>query len=46
MAIETPLDEEFLQLVQDATNDWAGLVHATGGLLKPQKRFWYMLGWV
>jgi hypothetical protein len=46
MAIRTPSDEEFLQLVQDATNDWAGLVHATGGSLKPQKCFWYMLGWV
>jgi hypothetical protein len=37
MAIGRPLDEEFLQLVQSATNDWAGLVHATGGSLKPQK---------
>jgi hypothetical protein len=25
--------EKFLQLVQNVTNDWAGLVHATGGLL-------------
>jgi hypothetical protein len=46
MAIGTPLDEDFLQLVQSATNDWAGLVHATGGLLKPQKCFWYMLSWI
>jgi hypothetical protein len=46
MAIEMPSDKEFLQLVQNATNNWAGLVHTTGGLLKPQKRFWYMLGWV
>ncbi len=46
MALGTPLDEEFLQIVQSATNDWAGLVHATGGLLKPQKCFWYMLGWI
>ncbi len=46
MAIGMPLDEESLQLVQNATNDWAGLVHVTGGLLKPQKCFWYMLGWV
>jgi hypothetical protein len=46
MAIRTPSDEEFLQLVQSAANDWVGLVHATGGLLKPQKRFWYMLGWI
>jgi hypothetical protein len=22
------------------------MVHATGGLLKPQKCFWYMLGWI
>jgi hypothetical protein len=46
MAIKTPSDEEFLQLVQSATNDWAGLVHMTGGLLKPQKCFWYMLDWI
>jgi hypothetical protein len=44
MAIRTPSDKEFLQLVQNATNDWAGQVHAAGGLLKPQKCFWYMLG--
>ncbi len=30
MAIRTHSEEEFLQLVQSATNDWAGLVHATG----------------
>ncbi len=46
MAIGTPLDKVFVQIVQSATNDWAGLVHATGGLLKPQKCFWYMLGWI
>jgi hypothetical protein len=46
MAIGMPSDKEFLQLVQNATNDWAGLVHTTGGLLKLQKSFWYMLGWV
>jgi hypothetical protein len=46
MAIGMPLDKEFLQLVQSATNDWAGLVHATWGSLKPQKCFWYMLGWI
>jgi hypothetical protein len=46
MAVGTPSDEEFLQLVQSATSDWAGLVHTTGGLLKPQKCFWYMLGWI
>jgi hypothetical protein len=46
MAIGMPSNEEFLQLLQSATNDWAGLVHVTGGLLKPQKCFWYMLGWV
>jgi hypothetical protein len=46
MAIGTPSDKEYLQLVQNATNDWAGLVHATRGALKPQKCFWYMLGWV
>jgi hypothetical protein len=46
MALKMPLDEEFLQIVQSATNDWAGLIHATGGSLKPQKCFWYMLGWI
>jgi hypothetical protein len=46
MAIGMPSDREFLQLVQNATNDWEGLVHVTGGSLKPQKCFWYMLGWV
>jgi hypothetical protein len=46
MALVTPSDEEFLQIVQSATNDWVGLVHATGGLLKTQKCFWYMLGWI
>jgi hypothetical protein len=46
MALGTPSDEEFLQIVQSATNDWVGLVCATGGSLKPQKCFWYMLGWI
>ncbi len=46
MAIRMPSDKEFLQLVQNATNNWAGLVHVTGGSLKPQKCFWYMLSWV
>ncbi len=26
-------------------NNWAGLVHASRGYLKPQKCFWYMMGW-
>ena len=39
MAIRMPSDEEFLKLVQNATNNWAGLVHTTGELLKPQKCF-------
>ena len=47
MAIGMPSDKEFPQLVQNATNDWAGLVHTTtGGLIKSQKCFWYMLSWV
>ncbi len=46
MAAGMPSDEEFLQLVQSATNDRAGLVHMTGGSLKPQKCFWYMLSWI
>ena len=33
-------------MVQSATDNLAGLVHATGGLLNPQKHFWYMLGWM
>jgi hypothetical protein len=35
MAIRMPLDGEFLQIVQSVINDWVGLVHTTGGLLKP-----------
>jgi hypothetical protein len=46
MATRMPLDEEFLQLVQSATNNWAGLVCTIGGSLKPQQCFWYMLGWI
>jgi hypothetical protein len=46
MAIRTPSDKEFLQLIHNATSNWAGLIHATGESLKPQKCFWYMLGWV
>ncbi len=45
MAKGYPTNAEFLALVQSATDDWAGLVHASGGSLKPQKCFWYMLGW-
>ena len=32
-------------MVQNATDDWVGLVHASGGSLKPAKCLWYMLGW-
>jgi hypothetical protein len=46
MAEGTPTDNKFLEIAQSATDDWAGLVHATGGSLKPQKCFWYMLGWI
>ncbi len=46
VALLMPSDEKFLQIAQRATNDWVGLAHATGGLLKPQKCFWYMLGWI
>jgi hypothetical protein len=31
MAIGMPSDEEFLQLVQNAANNWVVLVHLTGG---------------
>ncbi len=40
-----PPDEKFMESIQSATDDWVGLVHATGGSLKPHKCFWYMLGW-
>jgi hypothetical protein len=45
LAQSTPTDAEFLASVQAATVDWTGLVHASGGSLKPAKCFWYMLGW-
>jgi hypothetical protein len=32
-------------MVQKATDDWVGLVHASRGSLKPEKCSWYMLGW-
>jgi hypothetical protein len=43
MALGTPSDEQFLQIVQSVINDWACLFHTAGGLLKPQKCFLYML---
>ncbi len=46
MALGIPLGKEFMRIVQSASNDWVGPVHATGGLLKPQQRFWYMIGWI
>ena len=46
MAEGTPTGDEFLKIIQSAIDDWASLVHATGGSLKPQKCFWYMLGWI
>jgi hypothetical protein len=36
-------DEDFLLKIQFATGDWAGIVNATGGSLKPKKCFWYMI---
>jgi hypothetical protein len=45
LAQGTPTDAKFLASVQAATVDWTGLVHASGGSLKPAKCFWYMLGW-
>ena len=35
----TPTDDKFLEIIQSATDDWVGLVYATGGSLKPQKCF-------
>jgi hypothetical protein len=35
LAQVTPTDSEFLASVQAATVDWVGLVHASGGSLKP-----------
>ena len=43
MADALMTDEEFLCKIQRATDDWAGLVCATGGSLKSKKCFWYML---
>jgi hypothetical protein len=45
MAKGYPTNAKFLALVQSATDDWAGLVHASGSSLKHQRCFWYMLGW-
>ena len=39
-------DEQILSKVQLATDDWAEIVNATGGSLKPPKCFWYMLSHV
>jgi hypothetical protein len=46
MVSETISDEDFITKVQSATDDWAGIVNATGGSLKPPKCFWYMLSHV
>jgi hypothetical protein len=43
MVCETTSDEDFISKVQAATDNWAGIVNATGGSLKPPKCFWYML---
>ena len=43
MVSKTMSDEDFISKVQLATDDWAGIVNATGGSLKPPKCFWYML---
>jgi hypothetical protein len=45
MARGYPTDDEFLASIQSTANAWAGLVHATGRSLKPQKCFWYRMGW-
>ena len=46
MVSETMSDEDFISKLQSATDDWAGIVNATGGSLKPPKCFWYMLSHV
>ena len=38
---ETPQD--LVDWVQQATNHWAHLLQATGGNLKPEKCYWYLL---
>ena len=43
MAEKFMTEEEFILKVQLATDDWAGIVNATGGSLKPPKCFWYMI---
>ena len=42
MVSEAMSDEDYISKVQSATDDWAGIVNATGGSLKPPKCFWYM----
>ena len=39
----TTSSEELVQQVQEATNDWGLLGQATGGALKPEKCFLYLL---
>ena len=46
MQTEITTDELFLEEVQLATDDWNGIVTATGGSLKPPKCFWYMLSYI
>ena len=43
MADKFMTEEEFILKIQLATDDWAGIVNATGGSLKPPKCFWYMI---
>lgn len=38
-------DDDFHQKIQLATNDWGRLVEATGGALKREKSFYYLLSW-
>jgi hypothetical protein len=42
---EVMSDDEFLEKVQRATDDWGGIVKATGGSLKPAKCFWYLMSY-
>ena len=38
-----PSAEELYKTIQTETNMWGDLLLVTGGCLKPEKYFWYML---
>ena len=38
--------EDILPQIQETLNLWEGLLRATGGALRPNKSFWYLLDWL